>query len=69
MKNKKALILLNRVARLEPTLSVWVTLDADAALETARQRERELLNEGPRGPLHGVPIGIKDIYSGISQMD
>ncbi|MDP6452667.1 MAG: amidase [SAR202 cluster bacterium] len=54
--------LLNRVSRLEPTLSVWVTLDADAALETARQRERELLNEGPRGPLHGVPIGIKDIY-------
>ena len=54
--------LLNRVSRLEPTLSVWVTLDAEAALETARQRERELLNEGPRGPLHGVPIGIKDIY-------
>lgn len=54
--------LLNRVSRLEPTLTVWVTLNADAVLETARQRERELLNEGPRGPLHGVPVGIKDIY-------
>jgi len=54
--------LLNRVSRLEPTLTVWVTLSADAVLETARQRERELLNEGPRGPLHGVPVGIKDIY-------
>jgi aspartyl-tRNA(Asn)/glutamyl-tRNA(Gln) amidotransferase subunit A len=54
--------LLNRISHQEPTLSVWVTLDGDAALETARQRERELLNEGPRGPLHGVPVGIKDIY-------
>ncbi|MCH7801373.1 MAG: amidase, partial [Chloroflexi bacterium] len=54
--------LLNRVSRLEPDLNVWVYLDPDAAMETARQRERELLNEGPRGPLHGVPIGIKDIY-------
>ena len=54
--------LLNRVSRLEPDLNVWVTLDPDAAMETARQRERELLNEGPRGPLHGVPVGIKDIY-------
>ena len=54
--------LLNRVTLLEPTLTVWVTLNADAVLETARQRERELLNEGPRGPLHGVPVGVKDIY-------
>ena len=32
--------LLNRVSRLEPTLTVWVTLNADAVLDTPRQRER-----------------------------
>ena len=54
--------LLERCQTLEPDLRVWVTLDEDAALETARTRDRELAAEGPRGPLHGVPIGVKDIY-------
>ena len=54
--------LLRRGEALEPDLDVWVTLDEDAALETAHLRDRELANEGPRGPLHGVPIGVKDIY-------
>lgn len=54
--------LLKRTESLESKLKVWVTLDPDSALETARQRERELMTEGPRGPLHGVPVGIKDIY-------
>ena len=54
--------LLARVDALEATLKVWVTLDADAALEAARQSERELEQSGPRSPLHGIPLGIKDIY-------
>ncbi len=54
--------LLRRSEKLEPSLNVWVTLDSDFALETARQRELELAVEGPRGPLHGIPVGIKDIY-------
>ena len=54
--------LLGRSERLEPSLKVWVTMDDKLALETARRRERELEQEGPRGPLHGVPVGIKDIY-------
>ena len=54
--------LLKRTESLESKLKVWVTLDAELALETARQREQELMTEGPRGPLHGVPVGIKDIY-------
>ena len=55
--------LLERSRSLEPDLRVWVTLDEDAALATARARDRELDTEGPRGPLHGVPVGIKDIYN------
>ena len=54
--------LLARCDALEGALKVWVTLDGDAALAAARERDRELASEGPRGPLHGVPVGIKDIY-------
>lgn len=53
--------LLARVEALEPALKVWVTLDPDAALEAARQSERELGQNIPLGPLHGIPVGIKDI--------
>lgn len=54
--------LLARVEALEPSLKVWVTLDPSAALESARRSERELAQRGPRGPLHGIPIGVKDIF-------
>lgn len=54
--------LLARCGSLETRLKVWVTLDSDRAMEAAKQRETELMHEGPRGPLHGVPVGIKDIY-------
>ena len=54
--------LLSRTAAMESELKVWVTLDSDAALEAARESERELVTTGPRGPLHGIPVGIKDIY-------
>ena len=54
--------LLARCGELEPQLRVWVTLDEEAAIDAARLRDRELAAEGPRGPLHGVPVGVKDIY-------
>ena len=53
--------LLQRVEALEPILKVWVTLDPYAAREAARKSERELGQSGPIGPLHGIPVGIKDI--------
>lgn len=53
--------LLARAEALEPMLNVWVTLDHDVALEAARQSERELEQNGPLSPLHGIPVGIKDI--------
>ncbi len=49
--------LLARIERLDPTLNAFIRLDGDAALDAARQAERE----APRGTLHGVPVGIKDI--------
>ena len=53
---------LSRASAMEQSLKVWVTLDPEASLEAARQSERELDDTGPRGPLHGIPVGIKDIY-------
>ena len=54
--------LLSRANALEPSLRVWVTRDEGAALDSARRSQRELEREGPRGPLHGIPVGIKDIF-------
>lgn len=54
--------LISRSAVLDPKLHVWVTLDVNTVLTTARRRQEELESHGPRGPLHGVPIGVKDIY-------
>ena len=55
--------LLARSAALEPSLRVWVTLDEAAALAAARRADDEMRRGGPAGPLHGVPVGVKDIYN------
>jgi aspartyl-tRNA(Asn)/glutamyl-tRNA(Gln) amidotransferase subunit A len=53
--------LLLRIDRHDPALNVFIRLDADAAMEAARAAERELAHGHARGPLHGLPVGIKDI--------
>lgn len=54
--------LLQRIEALEPKVQAWVTIDRSGALATARQLEQEVHSGRTRGPLHGVPVGIKDIY-------
>jgi aspartyl-tRNA(Asn)/glutamyl-tRNA(Gln) amidotransferase subunit A len=53
--------LLSRIAGLDPRVHAFVRLDADAAQAQAAAAERELAAGRSRGPLHGVPVGIKDI--------
>ena len=53
--------LLQRIQRLDPKLNVFIQLDGDAALAAARAAENEIMAGRPRGALHGVPVGIKDI--------
>ena len=53
--------LLSRIERLDPLLHSFIRLDADAAMDAARAAEREIVVGRLRGPLHGVPVGIKDI--------
>lgn len=43
-------------------LQAWVTIDSEGALIAARASEIELEKSGPRSPLHGVPVGLKDIF-------
>jgi Asp-tRNA(Asn)/Glu-tRNA(Gln) amidotransferase A subunit family amidase len=52
---------LDRIDVLEPSVQAWVHLDARAALAEARERDADVADGRPAGPLHGVPIGIKDI--------
>jgi len=53
---------LDRIEATEPELHAWVLVDPDQALRAAAQAERELMAGTDRGPLHGIPIGIKDIF-------
>jgi aspartyl-tRNA(Asn)/glutamyl-tRNA(Gln) amidotransferase subunit A len=50
------------VAEREPTIKAWVSFGGDAVEQVVDERDRELRQGIWRGPLHGIPIGVKDIY-------
>jgi len=52
---------LERVRETEPQVQAWAYLDPEHALAQARARDEERKDGRPLGPLHGVPLGIKDI--------
>ena len=51
---------LERIAALHPSLNAFLTITAESALAEAAERDKELTAGGDRGPLHGIPIAIKD---------
>lgn len=51
---------LDRIARHDGLLRAYITVCADQALEAARGAEREIMAGRWRGPLHGLPFGVKD---------
>jgi aspartyl-tRNA(Asn)/glutamyl-tRNA(Gln) amidotransferase subunit A len=53
--------LLQRIDALDPRLNVFTCLDREGALRAARVAETEAMQGRLRGPLHGVPIGVKNI--------
>ncbi|CAN5922412.1 amidase [soil metagenome] len=55
--------LLDRIGRLDPRLNAFIRLDGDSAMAAARAAEAEASAGRLRGPLHGVPVGIKDIIN------
>jgi aspartyl-tRNA(Asn)/glutamyl-tRNA(Gln) amidotransferase subunit A len=52
---------LERIERLNPTLNAYIAVTADLARTQARAAEAEIQRGDYRGPLHGVPLGIKDL--------
>jgi len=53
---------LKRTDAVEPEVAAWVRLDRDAAARVAVQRDIEAREGRFMGPLHGVPIALKDIF-------
>jgi len=53
---------LDRIAALEERIGAWAFLDPGHALEQARAADRARREGKALGPLHGVPVGIKDIF-------
>jgi aspartyl-tRNA(Asn)/glutamyl-tRNA(Gln) amidotransferase subunit A len=54
---------LARIAALEPRLNAFITVTADLAREQARRAEREIEAGQYRGPLHGIPVAVKDLFA------
>ncbi len=53
---------LERIAEREPVIRAWAFLDADYARGEAARADREQRAGVTLGPLHGVPIGVKDVF-------
>lgn len=52
---------LARIESLDPALNAFITVTSDLALEQARCAEADIVAGNYRGPLHGIPIGLKDL--------
>ena len=53
--------LLKRIEDINPLLNAYITVTAEEALESASRAEAEILAGNWKGPLHGIPVGLKDI--------
>ncbi len=55
-------VFLDRIDDLNPQLNAYITVTAGHALAQAREAEQEIMDGTYRGPMHGIPYGLKDIY-------
>ena len=54
---------LDRIQEVDSKLNSYVTVTGEQALEAARQAEQEIAQGKHRGPLHGVPVAVKDQFN------
>jgi len=52
---------LARIEKLNPVLNAFITVTAEPALAQARRADQEIARGNWRGPLHGIPLGLKDL--------
>lgn len=53
---------LERISKLNPGLNAYITVTADLAIKAAQEAESEIQRNHWRGPLHGIPIALKDLF-------
>lgn len=53
---------LQRIEKLNPALNAYITVTAELAMKSAQEAESEIQRNRWRGPLHGVPIAVKDLF-------
>jgi len=51
-----------RIADVKTILNSWITLLPERALKEAQKAEYDIVKGRYRGPLHGIPFGLKDVY-------
>ncbi len=54
---------LRRIERLEPRLNAYITVTAESARHAARAAEAAIMAGHHLGPLHGIPVAVKDLYA------
>src|SRR3989304_4453286 len=53
---------LDRIDAYGERINAYIALDAENAIQAARQAEDALVHRHPLGPLHGVPLAVKDLF-------
>jgi len=53
---------IRQIERLDPQVNAFITVTAESARAAALEAEQEIANGGYRGPLHGIPIALKDLF-------
>jgi aspartyl-tRNA(Asn)/glutamyl-tRNA(Gln) amidotransferase subunit A len=56
------MLAVERIERFNDRLRAFITVTAEAAIQQARDADRELAEGKDRGPLHGIPIALKDLF-------
>jgi len=56
-------LMLARIAAIDPHLNAFITVTADLARSQSLEADRELSSGVDRGPLHGIPIAVKDLFA------
>src|SRR5690606_21661881 len=54
---------LGRIEQLNPLLNAYLTVTADLAKAQAREADQDLAKGVDRGPMHGIPVGLKDLIA------